>query len=88
MLNHFIKPILPSTKRKARRVVTLATVSGDILSAILIPRAHTIAEAAAAVIALTAVGTFVINQLADSPMRLRDLRRYVVPNQDYAAHED
>ena len=88
IFKHFINPLFPSTKRKARRVIALATIIGDILSAILIPRGHTIAEAAAAVIGITAVGTFITNQLADSPMHLRDLRRYVVPNQDYTTYED
>ena len=88
MLKHFIIPLLPTTNRKARRVVILLTTIGNLLSFTLIPQAHTIAEAAAAVIAITAFGAFIFNGLADSPMHLRDLRRYVVPSQGHAAHED
>lgn len=75
---NLIKSFYPPNKKKARRIIVLATIATALTAVALLRRTrHSVSDMSGAVIAISALGTFVFNALADSSTPWRELRRFI-----------
>lgn len=75
---NLIKPFYPPSKKKARRIIVFATIAAALTAVALLRRTgHSVSDMSGAVIAISALGTFVFNALADSSTPWRELRRFI-----------
>lgn len=75
---NLIKPFYPPSKKKARRIIVLATIATALTAVTILRRTgHSVSDMSGAVIAISALGTFMFNALADSSTPWRELRRFI-----------